>query len=71
MTSKLRIAFGAIAMAFLVACGADTPLYTAGYKVVRTEGPTSFLLKASTGECIKKTANDWGDSYQRVPVEQC
>lgn len=70
MTSILRIALGAVAMAALAAC-VEMPLHTAGYKVVRSDGPTSYLLNTSTGECIAKTKNNGSISYKKLPTEDC
>lgn len=71
MISKLRNAFGAVSLAALGACSPDSVFTNKGYEVVRTDGPTSYLLKASTGECIKKTTYQGGTSYQRVSTEDC
>jgi hypothetical protein len=76
MTSTLRIAFGAVALVALTACGPpggppDSVFLNDGYEVVRTDGPTSYLFNASTGDCIERTAYQGGVSYQRVPTEDC
>ncbi|CUK19879.1 hypothetical protein RUE5091_04442 [Ruegeria denitrificans] len=72
MKSTLRIAFGAVALASVVACGPpDSVLLNDGYEVVRTEGSTSYLFKASTGDCVERTAYQGGVSYKRVPTEDC
>ena len=69
MTSLLRTAFCTFALA---ACGPpDSLLLNNGYEVVRTDGSKSYLFKASTGECIERTAYQGGVSYQTVPTEDC
>lgn len=76
MKNILRIAFGAVALAALTACGPpggspDSVLLNDGYEVVRTDGSTSYLFKASTGDCIERTAYQGGVNYKRVPTEVC
>ena len=72
MKSTLRITFGAVALTAVVACGPpDSVFLNDGYEVVRTEGSTSYLFKASTGDCVERTAYQGGVSYKRVPTEEC
>ena len=80
MTGKFRIASSAVALAALAACGSpggppggppDSVFLDDGYEVVRTDGPTSYLFKTSTGDCIERTARQGGISYKRVPTEDC
>ena len=73
---KFRIASGAVALASLTACGTlvrppDSVFLNDGYEVVRTDGPTSYLYKASTGDCIERAAHQGGVSYKRVTKEDC
>ena len=72
MKSIIRNLFGTVALAHLAACGPpDSVFLNDGYEVVRTDGSTSYLFKATTGECIERTAYQGGVSYQRVPTENC
>lgn len=71
MTSTIKTLYCAAAIAVLAACSPDSVFLNDGYEVVRTDGPTSYMLKASTGECIKKTSYQGGTGYQRVPTEEC